>query len=254
MAISPGRDFVGTQISLAETKAIARHFGAKLNDVALAVCAAAMRRYFARDKALFTKPMICAVPASLRVPGDTSHGNQVTMMLVNMATQIADPRKRLAAIVASSAKAKAITGGMKSVIPTDMPSLGIPWLMSVITPLYRMAVETNRIPVVANLIVSNVPGPQVPMYMAGATMRAYFPVSIVVHGLALNITILSYNGSMDYGLIACKTTVTRLPEFAEHMQSAHRELLDIVKADQAKPGARKVVAKAAPKKRPGRAR
>ena len=67
-------------------------------------------------------------------PGDVSHGNMVTMMLVNMATEIADPRRRLAAIVASSAKAKAITGGMKSVIPTDVPSLGVPWLMSVITP------------------------------------------------------------------------------------------------------------------------
>jgi hypothetical protein len=233
VAIGPERDFVGTQISLAETKSIARHFNAKLNDVVLAICAAAMRRYFARDKSLFGKPMICAVPASLRLPGDTAHGNQVTMMLVNMATNIADPEKRLAAIVASTAKAKAITGGMKSIIPTDMPSLGIPWLMSVITPLYKLAVETNRIPVIANLIVSNVPGPQVPMYMAGATMRAYFPVSIVVHGLALNITILSYNGSMDYGLVACKRTVTRLSEFAQHLQAAHQELLDLVKADPA---------------------
>jgi diacylglycerol O-acyltransferase / wax synthase len=253
VAISPDRDFVGTQISLAETKAIARHFDAKLNDVALAICAAAMRRYFARDKTLFAKPMICAVPASLRVPGDTSHGNLVTMMLVNMATNIAEPGKRLAAIVASSARAKAITGGMKSVIPTDMPSLGVPWLMSVITPLYRMAVETNRIPVVANLVVSNVPGPQVPMYMAGATMRAYFPVSIIVHGLALNITILSYNGSMDYGLIACKRTVTRLPEFAEHMQAAHQELLALVKADLESSGSGKVVARAAPKRAAGKA-
>jgi WS/DGAT/MGAT family acyltransferase len=233
VAIGPARDFVGTQISLAETKTIARHFNAKLNDVALAICAAALRRYFVDDKALFAKPMICAVPASLRLPGDTAHGNQVTMMLVNMATNIADPKKRLAAIVASSAKAKAITGGMKSIIPTDMPSLGIPWLMSVVTPLYKLAVATNSIPVIANLIVSNVPGPQVPMYMAGAAMRAYFPVSIVVHGLALNITILSYNGSLDYGLVACKRTVTRLPEFARHMQAAHRELLDLVKTELA---------------------
>lgn len=247
VAISPKRDFVGTRISLTETKAIARHFGAKLNDVALAICAAAMRRYFVRDKALFAKPMICAVPASLRVPGDTAHGNLVTMMLVNMATHIADPRQRLAAIVASSAKAKAITGGMKSMLPTDMPSLGIPWLMSVITPLYKMAVATERIPVVANLLVSNVPGPQVPMYMAGAAMRAYFPVSIVVHGLALNITILSYNGSMDYGLIACKRTVTRLRKFAQHLQAAHQELLGIVRGDLAEAGAAKFGARAAPK-------
>ena len=66
----------------------------------------------------------------------------------------------------------------------DLPSLGIPWLMSVITPLYKMAVATNRIPVVANLVISNVPGPQMPLYLAGAEVKAYFPVSIVTHGLA----------------------------------------------------------------------
>ncbi|MBP8297898.1 MAG: DUF1298 domain-containing protein [Burkholderiales bacterium] len=233
VTIGPARDFVGTRIPLAEAKAIARHFGAKLNDVALATCAAAMRSYFAGDKALFAKPMICAVPASLRAPGDDAHGNLVTMMLVNMATHIKDPEKRLAAIVASSAKAKTITGGVKSLIPTDMPSLGVPWLMSVITPLYRTAVATERIPVIANMLLSNVPGPQVPMYMAGATMRAYYPVSIVIHGLALNITIVSYNGSMDYGLVACKKAVTRLPEFADRLQAAHRELLAMVESDAA---------------------
>jgi hypothetical protein len=192
--------------------------------------------------------MIGAVPASLRLPGDAAHGNLVTMMLVNLATHIADPKERLAAIVASSAKAKAITGGVKSVIPTDMPSLGIPWLMSVIAPLYRMAVQSERIPVVANLVISNVPGPQLPMYMAGAAMVAYFPVSIVIHGLALNITILSYNGTMGYGLIACKNTVTRLREFARHLRAAHRELLALVKADQAKPASARVASRAAPKR------
>ena len=133
-------------------------------------------------------------------------------------------------------------------IPTDMPSLGVPWLMSVITPLYRTAVATERIPVIANMLLSNVPGPQVPMYMAGATMRAYFPVSIVIHGIALNITILSYNGSMDYGLIACRRAMADLPAFARHLQAAHRELLDLVKADRAASGGRRLAA-AARKKR-----
>lgn len=234
VTIGPEREFAGTRIPLAEAKAIARHFGAKLNDVALATCAAALRRHFAGDKSLFAKPMICAVPASLRAPGDGAHGNLVTMMLVNMATHIKDPEKRLAAIVASSGKAKAITGGVKSMIPTDMPSLGVPWLMSVITPLYRTAVATERIPVIANMLLSNVPGPQVPMYMAGATLRAYYPVSIVIHGLALNITIVSYNGSMDYGLVGSRNVVPRLPEFAEHLQAAHRELLAMVEAGAGK--------------------
>ena len=79
--------------------------------------------------------MVAAVPLSLRTPGDTTQENQVSMMLVGLATQIADPVKRMAAIVAGSARAKQLAGGMKGAIPTDLPSLGIPWLMAAITPL-----------------------------------------------------------------------------------------------------------------------
>ncbi len=242
VAISGERSFAGVELPLAETKAIASHFNTKLNDIVLAVCASALRRYFAGNRAALAKAMIGGVPASLRVPGDTSQSNQVTMMLVSMATNIADPRKRLAAIVKASTKAKELTGSMKSIIPTDLPSLGIPWLMSVITPLYRTAVASNRIPVVANLVVSNVPGPQMPLYLAGAELKTYYPVSIVTHGLALNITIQSYAGSLYYGLIACKEAVPDLREFAAHMQAAHQELLALARAPHS-PATRKVAPK-----------
>ena len=233
VAISGKRAFVGIQISLAETKLIAKHFDAKLNDIVMAVVAGALRRYFARDSKVLAKAMVGAIPVSLRSPGDKSQSNQVTMMLVNMATNIADPKKRLVAIIAASNKSKAITGTMKSVMPTDMPSLGLPWLLSIISPLYKLAISTNRIPVVANIVISNVPGPPVALYLAGAKMTANFPVSIVTHGLGLNVTIQSYNGSLDYGLIACKRTVPTLQRFADAVQAAHQELLALVHADAA---------------------
>ncbi len=233
VAISGKRAFVGLQLSLAETKAIAKHFDAKLNDIVMAVVASAMRRYFANDTKVLSKAMVGAIPVSLRAPGDTSQSNQVTMMLVNMATQIADPKMRLMAIIAASNRSKALTGTMKSAMPMDMPSLGIPWLLSIISPLYKLAVSTNRIPVVANVVISNVPGPPVALYLAGAKMTANFPVSIVTHGLGLNVTIQSYNGSLDYGLIACKRTVPDLRKFADAMQVAHQELLDLMGADAA---------------------
>ena len=241
VAITGKRAFVGVQLSLAEAKRIARHFDAKLNDIVMAVVAGALRRYFAKDEKVLAKAMIGAIPVSLRAPGDTSQSNQVTMMLVNMATQIADPAKRLAAIITASNKSKAITGSMKSVMPMDMPSLGIPWLLSIISPLYKLAVSTNHIPVVANIVISNVPGPPMALYLAGAKMTANFPMSIVTHGLGLNVTIQSYNGSLDYGLIACKRTVPTLRKFAEAMQAAHQELLDLVNADAP------MLAKVAPK-------
>lgn len=227
-AIQGERAFATVSLPLEEAKSIGRHFGVKLNDVVLAVVAGALRRGFAGDRRLLSKAMIGAVPASLRAPGDTTQNNQVTMMLVSLATQIADPAKRVAAIHAASGKAKALTGSMKSVIPTDLPSLGVPWLMSALTSLYNTSLVANRIPVLANLVISNVPGPQMPLYLAGARVTAYYPVSIVTHGLGLNITILSYDGSLDVGLVACKRSVRDIRAWAGHIEAAHRELLALV--------------------------
>lgn len=250
-AIEGTRAFATVSLPLDEAKGIARHFDVKLNDIVLAVVAGALRRGFAGDKKLLSKAMIGAVPASLRAPGDTTQNNQVTMMLVSLATQIADPLKRLAAIHAASNKAKAITGSMKSVIPTDLPSLGVPWLMSALTSLYNTSMVANRIPVLANLVISNVPGPQMPLYLAGARVTAYYPVSIVTHGLGLNITILSYDGSLDFGLIACKESVGDIRPWAGHIEAAHRELLALAAESTVKhqpaPGAK--TAKPDPKKK-----
>ncbi len=229
VAISGKRAFVAARISLAEAKEIGRHFDVKLNDVVLATCAGALRRQFAGNKAALARAMIGAVPASLRAPGDSTQGNHVTMMLVQLATNLASPAKRIAAIHAASTRAKMITGSAKSAIPTDMPSLGVPWLVALSTPLYRKAAAANRIPVVANVIISNVPGPQVPLYMGSAEMTAYYPVSIVTHGLALNITILSYNGSLDFGIVACRKAMPDLKAFARRLRAAHHELLALAR-------------------------
>jgi diacylglycerol O-acyltransferase / wax synthase len=230
VAISAKRAFATARLPLDETKAIAKHFEVKLNEVVLATCAGALRRYFATDKAALSKAMVSAVPASLRAPGDTSQNNQVTMMLINLATNIADPVKRMDAIKQSSQAAKMVTGAMKGVMSSatsDLPTLGIPWLMSIITPLYKTAVASNRIPVVANVVISNVPGPPMPLYMAGATMKSYYPVSIVTHGLALNITIHSYAGMLDYGFIAAKDQVPKLDKLGAMLREAHHELLTL---------------------------
>ena len=227
-AIGAERVFATVQVPLAEAKAIARHHEAKLNDAVLAICAGALRRQFAGDPKALSKAMIGAVPVSLRAPGDTTQANYVSMMLVGLATQVADPKRRMAAIVQASTRAKTLAGSMKGAIPTDMPSLGIPWLMASITPLYRKAVQSERIPVVANLAISNVPGPQTPLFLAGRKMTAYYPVSIVTHGLGLNVTIVSYDGSLDFGVVAAKSALPDVDVFARHLADAHRELLKTI--------------------------
>lgn len=262
VAITGKRSFATAQIPLSEAKALAKHFDVKLNDIILATVSGALRLFYADDKAILNKAMIGAVPASLRTPGDTSQNNQVTMMLINMATNIADPAKRMAAIRESSAGAKMLTGNMKgamTAVTSDLPTLGIPWLMGIITPLYKTAVSTNRIPVVANLVISNVPGPPMQLYMAGAKLKSYYPVSIVAHGLALNITIHSYAGSLDYGFIAAKEQVPKLAYLIKCLLAAHQELMAVAIHAAAAMGAaetsvaKKPVAKKKPiaKKSPG---
>ena len=224
------RRFATVQIPLHEAKAIARHFGGKLNDAVLAICAGALRRQFARHPGALAKPMIGAVPLSLRVPGDTSSANQVSMMLVSLGTQIADPGKRIAAIIEASGRAKALAGSVKGALPIDLPSLGIPWLMALVTPLYKSLVGWERVPIIANLAISNVPGPQEPLYLAGMKLTAYYPVSIVTHGLGLNVTIVSYDGSLDFGIVAARSAMPDLLKFARNVEAAHAELMRAIRA------------------------
>jgi hypothetical protein len=101
------------------------------------------------------------------------------------------------------------------VLPTDYPSLGIPWLIEAATALYGKARLADRIPQVANVVISNVPGPAQPLYLAGARMLSNWPTSIVVHGLALNITVQSQGGRLDFGLMADGVAMPEVREVAD---------------------------------------
>ncbi|MCX7631534.1 MAG: wax ester/triacylglycerol synthase family O-acyltransferase [Geminicoccaceae bacterium] len=224
VAITGERGFAAVSIPLAEAKAIAHAEDAKLNDVVLAVCDGALRRYLARHGGVPGKPLVAAVPVSLRDPGNTEYNTQATMTLVGLATTVADPLKRLRAIRENAAAAKALTANVKSVLPTDFPSLGVPWIVSRLASLYGRSHIADRIPPIANVVISNVHGPDVPMYMAGARMLTYWPMSIVEHGVGLNITLESYAGSLDFGLVAAKNAVPKVREIAEDIEASFAEL------------------------------
>lgn len=202
ITVSEGRAFAAVTLPLAEVKALARASDATINDIVLWLCSTALRRYLARRKALPRKSLIAAVPISLRSKGDTRADNQASMSLVNLGTNIADPRRRLAHVKAATASMKSTMGSLKSVLPTDFPSLGVPWLLEAAVALYGKARVADRLPQLVNVVISNVPGPPVPLFLAGARMLANYPTSIVVHGVALNITVQSYDQSLDFGLMA----------------------------------------------------
>jgi WS/DGAT/MGAT family acyltransferase len=228
VAITNQRSYVARSIPLAETKAIAKSLGVSINDVVLATCAGALRRYLRELHTLPNdKPLIAAVPVSLRETGNTESNNQVSMSFMTLATDIADPIERVRAIKASSANAKSVMGDLKSVLPTDFPSLGAPWLMTGLVALLGRSGLANHLPPIANVVVSNVPGPQTPLFVAGARLCTYYPVSIPAHAMALNMTVQSYNGSMDYGLIACRRAVPDIGDLGDFLVDEHRNLLGL---------------------------
>ena len=227
VSITNQRVFSSLSLSLAELKHIARGNGVTLNDVVMAICSGALRRYLADLNCRPEQPLLAAVPISLREEGNTDMNTQASMMRISLASNIADPLKRLQAIRKASASAKALMLSMKTVLPTDFPSLGAPWLISGLASLFGRSGLANTMPPLANVAISNVPGPSVALYMAGAKMLTYYPVSIVSHTLALNVTVQSYNGSLDFGLIACRKAMPDLPELARYMEAAHKELLKL---------------------------
>jgi diacylglycerol O-acyltransferase / wax synthase len=164
------------------------------------------------------------VPISLRAAGDTTSDNQASLSLISLGTHIADPMQRLQHIRRASASMKSTLGSVKSVLPTDFPSLGLPWLMEAAASLYGKAKVADRIPQVANVVISNVPGPPMPLYLAGARMLTNYPTSIVVHGMALNITVQSYNGSLDFGLMADAVAMPDVKAFAQSLEVAFDDL------------------------------
>jgi WS/DGAT/MGAT family acyltransferase len=228
VSITNQRAFAARSVSLDEVKQVAKRAEVTLNDVVMAASSGALRRYLKDYGVLPDRPLIAAVPVSLREAGNTDLNNQVSMMMVGLATDIADPIERLKTINASSTAAKELTGSFKAAIPTDFPSFGAPWIMSGLALLFGRSKISDSIPPVANVAISNVPGANMPLYMAGAKLATYFPVSIPSHGVALNITVQSYNGSLDYGLTACRRAMPDVDDLADHLVAAHAELRKLI--------------------------
>lgn len=223
VSVTNQRAFATLSLPLGDVKQTGKALGASVNDMVLWLCASALRGYLADSHALPKRPLVAAVPVSLRAEGDTSMNTQATMSRVGLATQVADPLQRLRSIMAATASMKSQVGLFKDIIPTDFPSLGAPWLLSGLASLYGRSGLADRLRV-SNVTISNVPGVPVPLYLAGAMMLDYYPLSIVIHGVALNITVQSYRGQLCFGFIACRRAVPDVREIARHMQDAFGQL------------------------------
>jgi WS/DGAT/MGAT family acyltransferase len=218
------RGFAALSLPIDELKRLAAAHDAKLNDIVLALCSGALRHYLARHGGVPKKPLIAAMPISLRGAGDTDYTTQATMTLVNLHTHVADPVRRLRAIRDAAGAVKAMAHSARGILPTDFPSTAVPWLLHALATLYGRSGIACAVTPIANLVVSNVAGPQVPLYTAGARMRSYWPLSIVEHGLGLNVTVMSYAGAMGFGFTTARSAVPDARELSAALTLAYDEL------------------------------
>jgi diacylglycerol O-acyltransferase len=188
-----------------------------------------LREYFIGHRELPARALSAAVPVSLRAAGGESANNQVSTVTLTLATDVADPMQRRKTIAAGSSDTKTRMGRVKTAIPTDFPMLAAPWLMSGLASLFGRSRLANVLPPVANLVISNVPDIQQQLYFAGARIISYYPVSIPAHGMALNVTVQSYNGRLDIGLIGCRRAVPDIMDLADALLAEHRKLLALAR-------------------------
>lgn len=213
------RRFATQVFELDRIKALSKAAGGTINDVVLALCSGGLRRFLKELGALPGRPLTAGIPVSLRTADDQGAGSAVSFIIANLATNIADPGQRLAAIIASTRRAKAIMQDLpREVVEMFSFALMTPYTLQMIAGL------EGRTRPVFNVTISNVPGPREPLYLRGSRLEAMFPVSAVTHGQALNITCYSYAGTLSFGFAGCRDTLPHMQRIAVHTGEALKEL------------------------------
>ncbi len=199
--VSAHRRFSFGQLSLAEVKVVKNAHGCTVNDVVLALCAGAVRRWLIEHDDLPSAPLVAQVPVSVRTEQQLgTYGNRIGMLSVPLFTNEADPVQRLMLAHDAMALAKERHQAMPAELLQDATQFIPPAVFSRAARI-TFSLAATRKPI-WNLVVSNVPGPQFPLYLAGARLVANYPVSVITDGLGLNITVMSYDGHLDFGIVA----------------------------------------------------
>ena len=218
-SITPDRRFATRTFSLSRVKEVGRRKDSTINDVVLAMCAGALRAYFLELGELPERPLTAWVPVSLRSADKSGGGNQVAVMFCSLATDVADAGERLDHIRSSIEVAKErLKGQSPKTVETHTQ------LMSgAIVALQKLGIA-DRVAPAANVVISNVPGPREPKYLNGAKLVEQFPVSMIIDGQALNITVLSHDDRLDFGLLSCPVAVPDPQQLADLLESALQSL------------------------------
>jgi len=218
-AITQHRRFAVHTIPLSRMKAIARDLNVTVNDIVLAICSGAIRRYLKDHGSLPTKPVLAMCPVSVRPKDAEQSGNQISMIVTTLATDENDTLARLNRIHDSASEAKENLGELTREAATNYALL-----MNGALLIANATGLGDKISPPANLVISNVPGPRERLYLMGAELIHNYPMSVLVHGQALNITVTSYADELDFGLLAAREAMPDLDKLATYIGVACDEL------------------------------
>ncbi|KAA0019426.1 WS/DGAT/MGAT family O-acyltransferase [Antrihabitans cavernicola] len=214
--IGGARRFAAQSWSTDRLMAVSKATGSKLNDVVLAMCSGALRQYLIEHNGLPDEPLIAAVPVSLREAGDEREGgNAISIILCNLGTNLDDPVDRLVAITRSMNQGKETMHGLSPLQAMAFGAFNMSSIALSQVPGYTMVAKPSF-----NILISNVPGPREELYYNGARLDGLYPVSIVLDGFALNITLTSRAGFLDFGLIGCRHSVPHLQRLLTHLEDS----------------------------------
>jgi diacylglycerol O-acyltransferase len=218
--IGGARRLATQSYAFARIRALCDSAGGTVNDIVLAICAGGLRRYLAEINELPDKPLIANLPVSVRPKDDEGTGNAISSMLVSLATDLEDPKERLAAIRASAQHGKEHLQSMSRAAINNYTMLVMsPFMLGQVTGI---GADSER--PMFNVVISNVPGPKKKLYLNGAEMEALYPVSLIFNGQALNITVFTYTDVLNFSYTADRAALPHVQRLSVYCGEALDEL------------------------------
>ncbi len=231
--VTAQRRFATQDVTLEDVRAVAAAADCTLNDIVLAICSGAVRRFLLELDALPDEPLTAGLPVNVRLAGDERPGTGISFICANLATNVDDPRRRLEVIKVSTARAKAHLRHLPDAALTQYTiAFMSPYILQLLTGL------GGHLRPAFNVTISNVQGPDHLLYLNGARLDSMYPMSLLSHGQALNITCLSYAGRLNFGITGCRDTLPHMQRIAVYAGEAFEELKGLYKSSSRPRGER----------------